>query len=84
MARGRIRHARSFDALRRWTRLRLALFERATRLYRLLGDEDGEAESMFWEACFHQVVLHDDTSAVPLLERSRDLAAKMENPCDSG
>lgn len=78
VARGRIMHARFFDTSVVDT-AELALFERATQLYRMLGDENGEAESLFWEACFHQVVRHDDASAVPILERSRSLAVRVNN-----
>jgi len=34
----------------------LTSFERAAQLYRALGDKRGEAESLFWVGCFHQVV----------------------------
>jgi tetratricopeptide (TPR) repeat protein len=54
----------------------LALFERAAGLYRALGDVRGEAEALFWVGCFHQVLRHDDATAVPLLERSLELASQ--------
>jgi tetratricopeptide (TPR) repeat protein len=54
----------------------LALFERAARLYQVAGDLRGEAESLFWIGCFHQVVRRDNLTAVPVLERSRELAAR--------
>ena len=54
----------------------LALFERALRLYRALGDVRGEAESLFWVGCFHQVVRRDNQAAVPLLDRSFELASR--------
>jgi tetratricopeptide (TPR) repeat protein len=52
----------------------LELFERAARLYEDLGDRRGEAESLFWIGCFHQVVRRDNEAAVPVLERSLELA----------
>jgi tetratricopeptide (TPR) repeat protein len=52
----------------------LALFERAAELYRDRADGRGEAEALFWVGCFHQVVRRDDLTAVPILERSRQLA----------
>jgi len=54
----------------------LALFERATELYRELGDVRGEGESLFWVGCFHQVVRQDDDTAVPILEQSYDLGSQ--------
>ncbi len=54
----------------------LASFERALRLYRALGDVRGEAESLFWVGCFHQVVRRDNQAAVPLLDRSFELASR--------
>ena len=53
----------------------LALFEQAARLYQELGDVRGEAESLFWVGCCHQVVRQDDATAVPGLERSLELAS---------
>jgi tetratricopeptide (TPR) repeat protein len=52
----------------------LALFERAAAVYRELADARGEAEALFWIGCFHQVIRRDDETAVPILERSRELA----------
>jgi tetratricopeptide (TPR) repeat protein len=54
----------------------LTLFERAVQLYRALGDERGEAESLFWVGCFHQVVRRDNDAAVPALERALELASQ--------
>ncbi|WP_379522749.1 tetratricopeptide repeat protein [Nonomuraea insulae] len=73
LARGRILHARFLDDRREDPR-ELVLFERATHLYRTLRDVAGEAESVFWEGCFHQVVRSDPGRAIPLLEQSYDLA----------
>ncbi|MBE1582358.1 tetratricopeptide repeat protein [Nonomuraea angiospora] len=73
LARGRILHARFLDDRREDPR-ELALFERATHLYRTLGDAAGEADAVFWEGCFHQVVRSDPDRAIPLLEQSYDLA----------
>lgn len=53
----------------------LPLFERAAALYRSLGDARGEAEALFWVGCFHQVMGRDNATAVPVLERSLELAA---------
>jgi tetratricopeptide (TPR) repeat protein len=57
----------------------LPLFERAVRLYRMLGDAGGEAEALFWVGCFHQVVRRDNDAAVPALHRSLELAAQAGN-----
>lgn len=76
LARGRILHARFLEG-RTEDPGELALFERASRLYRALGDARGEAEALFWVGCFHQVVGRDDETAVPALERSLELAAKV-------
>jgi tetratricopeptide (TPR) repeat protein len=54
----------------------LALFERAARLYRGLGEAAGEAEALFWVGCFHQVVRRDNAAAVPALEQSLELASQ--------
>ncbi|MGD0063664.1 MAG: hypothetical protein ABSB76_09495 [Streptosporangiaceae bacterium] len=54
----------------------LALFERARQLYQAMGDVRGEAEALFWIGCCHQVVRRDNDAAVPVLERSLDLAAQ--------
>src|ERR1700754_747940 len=73
LARGRILHARFLNDRHEDPR-ELALFEHATRLYRMLGDSTGEAESVFWLGCFHQVVRNDVDRALPLLEQAYDLA----------
>jgi tetratricopeptide (TPR) repeat protein len=54
----------------------LALFQRAAALYRALGDVGGEAEALFWVGCFHQVIGHDNATAVPVLEQSLKLATQ--------
>jgi tetratricopeptide (TPR) repeat protein len=80
LARGRILHTRfleqrDHDPGRAVADPReLALFERATELYRDRADGRGEGEALFWVGCFHQVVRRDDETAVPILERSRELA----------
>jgi tetratricopeptide (TPR) repeat protein len=83
LARGRILHGR-FLAQRDLGQgqpaedpRELALFERAAQLYQELGDVPGEAEALFWVGCFHQVVRRDNDAAVPVLDRSRDLAAQV-------
>jgi tetratricopeptide (TPR) repeat protein len=58
----------------------LALFERAVELYRAHGDLRGEAESLFWVGCCHQVVRRDNEAAVPVLWRSLELATEAEDP----
>jgi tetratricopeptide (TPR) repeat protein len=55
----------------------LALFDRAAQLYRQLGDVRGEGEALFWIGCFHQIVRRDSDAAVPVLERSLELAAQV-------
>jgi len=57
----------------------LALFERAAELYRAHGDLRGEAESLFWVGCCHQVVRRDNEAAVPVLWRSLELATEAED-----
>jgi Tetratricopeptide repeat len=57
----------------------LTLFEHAAQLYRSLGEMHGEAEALFWTGCFHQVVRHDNATAVPVLERSLELASQAGN-----
>ncbi len=54
----------------------LPLFERALELYQTLGDTRGEAEALFWIGCLHQYIRRDNETAVPYLERSRELAAQ--------
>lgn len=57
----------------------LEMFERATKLFRQIDDLQGEAESLFWVGCFHQVVRRDNAIAVPLLERSLALATQVDD-----
>jgi tetratricopeptide (TPR) repeat protein len=54
----------------------LALFERAAQLYRELGDVGSESEALFWVGCFHQVAYRDNATALPVLERSLELASQ--------
>jgi hypothetical protein len=54
----------------------LVLFERAADLYRELGDLGGEAEALFWVGCFRQIVQRDAAAAVPIFERSLELATQ--------
>ncbi|MEJ7630691.1 MAG: tetratricopeptide repeat protein [Nocardioidaceae bacterium] len=75
LARGRVVHARYLERQGEDQR-ELELFERATRLYRSLGDVRGEAEALFWTGAFHQVVRDDNETAVPDLERSYELATQ--------
>jgi tetratricopeptide (TPR) repeat protein len=82
LARGRIIHTRFLQVRdERSARLaedprELTLFERALALYRQLGDVRGEAEALFWIGCFHQIVRQDPAVAIPLLQRSHELAAR--------
>lgn len=82
LARGQVIHARFLEqrnadpGLLQEDPHELALFERAAQLYQALGDLGGEAESLFWIGCFHQVVRRDNCTAVPVLERSRELAER--------
>jgi tetratricopeptide (TPR) repeat protein len=73
LARGRIVHALFLEERVEEPR-ELALFERATDLYRELGDVRGEAEALFWVGVYRQVVRHDEGTAIPFLERSLELA----------
>ena len=83
LARGRVIHTRFLGQLDEDPERaiedprELVLFERAATLYRKLADVRGEAEALFWIGCFHQVVRRDDQTAVPILERSRKLAAQV-------
>nr|WP_055506824.1 tetratricopeptide repeat protein [Nonomuraea pusilla] len=79
LARGRVAHARFLQGGEE-DPAEPALFQQALRLYQRLGDTRGEAESLFWTGCYHQVVRGDDDTAVPLLERSRELAARTADP----
>ncbi|MFI1393436.1 tetratricopeptide repeat protein [Streptomyces sp. NPDC020681] len=74
LARGRVVHARFLEQ-RTEDPAELALFQRAAELYRELGDVRGEAESLFWVGIFRQVVQGDNDTAVPLFDRSLDLAS---------
>ncbi len=86
LARGRVIHGRFLTQraedpeLAREDPRELALFERAASLYRERGDERGEAESLFWVGCCHQVVRHDNEAAVPVLWRSLELATEADDP----
>jgi tetratricopeptide (TPR) repeat protein len=85
LARGRIMHTRFLqrqdenppDPAADADPRELAQFERAAALYRKHAELRGEAEALFWIGCFHQVIRRDDENAVPILERSRDLAASV-------
>lgn len=83
LARGRVLHARFLLDRERSASppaedpAELPLFRHALELYRASGDVRGEAEALFWIGCLHQVIRRDDRSAVPDLERSRELAARV-------
>lgn len=83
LARGRILHARFLNERANASSspvedpAELPLFERATELYRALGDARGEAEALFWIGCLHQVIRRDNETAVPELEQSCQLAARV-------
>jgi tetratricopeptide (TPR) repeat protein len=82
LARGRVMHGRFLERRSQNPEQasgdpqELAYFERAAELYQAHGDVRGEAESLFWIGCFHQLVRRDNDTAVPVLERSLDLAAQ--------
>ncbi len=78
LARGRVVHAR-FLAERVEAPEELPLFERAAALYRRLGDARGEGEAVFWVGLFHQVVRGDEETALPSLERARELATAADD-----
>ncbi|OFE15697.1 hypothetical protein BA895_21930 [Humibacillus sp. DSM 29435] len=86
MARGRVIHARflagsaSTTAVPEDDGAELALFERADELFKSRGDLSGEAQSQFWIGTSHQVARHDDSSAVPALQRARALATEVDDP----
>jgi tetratricopeptide (TPR) repeat protein len=83
LARGRIIHGRFLDQRSKDPEQiaedprELALFERALQLYQEVGDVRGQAESLFWVGCFHQVVRRDNAAAVPVLERCCELSARV-------
>ncbi|MBV9447085.1 MAG: hypothetical protein JO345_14485 [Streptosporangiaceae bacterium] len=54
----------------------LLLFERAAGLYRTLGDIRGQADALFWVGCFHQVISRDNSTAIPVLKQSLELASQ--------
>ena len=82
IARGRLMHARFLlrrdqdPAAAEEDPGELLLFERAAGLYQALGDVRGEAEALFWVGCVHQVVRHDNATAVSVLEQSLTLASQ--------
>jgi tetratricopeptide (TPR) repeat protein len=83
VARGRLMHTRFLlgrdqdPAAAREDPGELPLFERAAQLYRAHANMGGEAEALFWVGCFHQVVKRDNATAVPVLERSLELASRV-------
>ena len=78
LARGRIMQARSHER-RTENPDELALFQRATELYQGLGDVRGEGEALFWAGTYHQMSMRDNNTAVPLLKRSYELAAQVDD-----
>jgi tetratricopeptide (TPR) repeat protein len=75
LARGRVLHARFLNERQEDPR-ELALFDRAVALYQQLDDIRGEAEALFWVGTVHQVVRGDSVLALPIFERSYELATK--------
>ena len=76
VARGRIAHARFFvDGVE--DPLELANFERAARLYRGVGEVEGEALASFWVGCVHQVVRRDGKSALPSLQHAYETGGNL-------
>lgn len=82
LARGRVIHGRFLvqhaddPSQDRGDPAELALFERAGQLYRERADVLGEAQALFWIGCCHQVVRRDNHTAVPILQRSLELAVQ--------
>ncbi|MDQ2811862.1 MAG: tetratricopeptide repeat protein [Actinomycetota bacterium] len=74
LSRGRILHARLLRE-RRDDPAEGTLFERAASMFRQLGDAQGEGEALFWLGTYHQVVRGDNETALPSLERARELAS---------
>ena len=85
LARGRVIHGRFLQQRAegpeqaREDPRELASFERAAELYRARGDVRGEAESLFWVGCCHQVVRRDNEAAVPVLWQSLELATETDD-----
>ena len=52
-------------------------FERSAQLCRAGGDVAGEAAALFWVGCCHQLVRRDNDAAVPVLQRSLELATQV-------
>ncbi len=73
LARGRLLYARFLEGRNEDT-AGLPLFERAAAAYRELADVRGEAEALFWIGIVAQAVRRDNATAVPVFERSRELA----------
>jgi tetratricopeptide (TPR) repeat protein len=73
LARGRILHAR-FLQQRKEDPRELVLFTQAASLYNALGDHRGEGEALFWVGTVHQVIRDDNDTALPLFQRSYELA----------
>ncbi|HEX6681401.1 MAG TPA: hypothetical protein VF062_01295 [Candidatus Limnocylindrales bacterium] len=85
LARGRLIHARFLAERDNGGRpmedpRELPLFERAAKFYRALGDTRGEADAVFWIGTVHQVVRRDNETAVPILQRARELAVAADDP----
>jgi tetratricopeptide (TPR) repeat protein len=78
LSRGRILHARFLEQ-RQDDPAELELFERAAQLYRQVSDVRGEAEALFWVGTYHQVVRGDGGAALPVHQRSYDLAAQIDD-----
>ncbi len=76
LARGRLIHAQFLAERNAYPS---DLFERAVELYNRMGDTRGEAEALFWLGIYHQVVHGDHDTALPHLERARDLALAVDD-----
>jgi tetratricopeptide (TPR) repeat protein len=74
LARGRILHAK-FLLERTEDPRELALFTQAATLFRAVGDSRGEGEALFWVGTVHQVIRRDNVTALPLFDRSYQLAS---------
>ncbi|MET0425117.1 MAG: tetratricopeptide repeat protein [Actinoplanes sp.] len=75
LARAKVGHA-GFQAGGEEDPGELEHLERAVELYARIGDRAGEAEARCWIGIYHQVVRRDNATAVPVLERARELAAR--------
>jgi tetratricopeptide (TPR) repeat protein len=80
LARGRLLHAQfmqDWDRDASYLAEEYYLFNRAAEIYRAIGDVRGEAESVFFVGCFHQVVRDNNPSALPFFARALELSTEI-------